>query len=351
MLATGLCDRLGIRVPILNAGFGAGAPAELAAAVSNAGGCGVIGSAGLPLAAIREEIHRARDLTTEPFGVNVIIAAMAEPQWASAVERRIQCCFDERVPVLVLFWGDPAPFVEPARAAGTAVLVQVGSVDEARRAAAAGVDAVVAQGSEAGGHVRGRTPIWELLPACVEAIAPVPVVASGGIADGATLARALSAGAQAVSLGTAFLAAAEADLHPEYRRRVLAATAADTVLTDDLYDVGWAGAPHRTLRNKTFAEWDAAGRPRSGARPGEGTTVGHLGAPIDADVVRYAPIVVTSDFDGDVDRAPLWAGESVDMVRDVRPAAEIVAALVEEAEAVLSRHHGSSTTPVPPKRQ
>jgi nitronate monooxygenase/enoyl-[acyl-carrier protein] reductase II len=345
VLVTGLCERLGIRVPILNAGFGAGAPAKLAAAVSKAGGCGVIGSAGLPLAAIRDEIHRARELTTHPFGVNVIIAALADRQWAPAVERRIQCCCDERVPVVVLFWGDPAPFVDAAHAAGTALLVQVGSVDEARRAAAAGVDAVIAQGSEAGGHVRGSTSIWELLPACVEAIAPVPVVASGGIADGATLAGALSAGAQAVSLGTAFLAAAEADLHPEYRRRVLAATAADTILTDDLYDVGWADAPHRTLRNATFAEWDAAGRPPSGRRPGEGTTIGRLGAPIDADVVRYAPILATTDFDGDVDHAPLWAGESVDMVHEVRPAAEIVAALVEEAEAVLARSQRGERRP------
>ena len=194
---------------------------------------------------------------------------------------------------------------------------------------------MIAQGSEAGGHVRGHTSIWEFLPACVDAVAPVPVIASGGIADGATVARALQAGAQGVSLGTAFLAAEEADVHPEYRQRVIAATACDTVYTEDLFDVGWSDVPHRALRGKTFDEWDAAGRPGSGRRPGEGTTIGHLGAPINVDVPRYAPIMTTTSFDGDVGYAPLWAGESVSMVRAVRPAADIVRRLAQDAAAVL----------------
>ena len=119
VLSTPLCEVLGIDLPIFNVGFGAGAPAGLAAAVSNAGGCGVIGSGSLPLNAVRGEIHRLREMTGRPFGINVIIAGLADPDWAPSIERRIEMCFEERVPVLVVFWGDPAAFVEPARAAGT----------------------------------------------------------------------------------------------------------------------------------------------------------------------------------------------------------------------------------------
>jgi NAD(P)H-dependent flavin oxidoreductase YrpB (nitropropane dioxygenase family) len=193
---TRLCKGLGIELPIFNVGFGAGARAELAAAVSNAGGCGVLGCGSLPVAALRSEIDRLRRLTERTFGVNVIIAGLADRDGAPAIEQRIELCLEERVPVLVLFWGDPAPFVEAARAAGTKLFVQVGSLDEARHAAAVVVDAVIAQGSEAGGHVRGHTSIWELLPACVDAVAPLPVIASGAIADGATVAQALTAGAR-----------------------------------------------------------------------------------------------------------------------------------------------------------
>jgi nitronate monooxygenase/enoyl-[acyl-carrier protein] reductase II len=331
---TPLCDELGIEVPILNVGFGGGAPARLAAAVSNAGGCGVIGTGGLPAAALRPEIIRRRGLTDRPFGVNVIIAgmSMSDLTWSRTIEQQIDVCLDERVPLLVLFWGDPAPFVERAHAAGTKVFLQVGTVEEARSAQQRGVDAVIAQGVEAGGHVKGRTPIWELLPACVDAVGPTPVLASGGIGDGAGLARALAAGAQGVSLGTVFLGAEEADIHAEYRHRVIDAGPGDTVYTEDLFDINWPNAPHRALRAKTYDEWDAAGRPPPGHRPGEGSTIGRLTAPIDAAVPRYAALMATSGFEGDVAYAPLWAGETVGMVRQVEPAAAIVRRLVREAE-------------------
>lgn len=332
---TALCDLLGIEVPILNVGFGDGAPAALAAAVSNAGGCGVIGSAALSPRVLRAEVSRARELTERPFGVNVILAGLDYPGWAELVPQQIEVCLVEAVSVLVLFWGDPAPFVEPAHAVGIKVLVQVGSVGEARAAAAAGVDAVIAQGVEAGGHVRGRTSIWDVLPACVAAIDPVPVLAAGGIGDGATVARALAAGAQGVSLGTAFLAAEEANIHPAYRRRVLDAIASDTVFTEDLFDVGWPDAPHRALRGKTFDEWDRSGRPPRGERPGEGTAIGRLGPPTNSVVMRYSPFMATATFEGDVDAAPLWAGQSVESIRVVEPAADIVQRLVREADAHL----------------
>jgi nitronate monooxygenase len=215
------------------------------------------------------------------------------------------------------------------------VLIQVGSVEEAEAAAEAeaGVDAVIAQGVEAGGHVRGTTSIWELLPAAVARVAPLPVLASGAIGDGAGLARALRLGAAGVSLGTRFVASDEANVHIDFKRRIVAANATDTVYTPDLYDVWWPGAPHRTLRNKTYEEWEAAGRPPSGSRPGEGEPIGryHLSSGRVVEWPRYAVGMANSDFEADVEYAPLWAGESCSVVNDIKPAAEIVADLVREA--------------------
>jgi len=192
-------------------------------------------------------------------------------------------------------------------------------------------------GIEAGGHVRGTSSIWDLLPATVAAVAPAPVLASGGIGDGAGLARALRLGAQGVSLGTRFVASEEADVHPAYKERIVASTAEDTVYTADLYNVGWPDAPHRTLRNRTYVEWDAAGRPAPGERPGEGTSIGlrKYSWTNARDWPRYATGMATSAFDGDLDYAPLWAGESCSVINDIKPAALIVRELAEDAAAAL----------------
>ena len=153
--------------------------------------------------------------------------------------------------------------------------------------------------------------VRELLPRVVAAVAPLLVLAAGGIGDGAGVARALRAGAQGVSLGTRFVASDEAWAHPEHKRRIVASTAADTVY-GELFDVWWPGAPHRVLRTRLVAEWEAAGRPPPGQRPGEGTPIGTLvrssGERIDWP--RYAVGVAGPDFDGDIEDAPLWAGES-----------------------------------------
>lgn len=338
-LRTRLCEELGIDYPIFSVGFGAGAGPELAAAVSNAGGCGVLGG-GMPAAELRRRIAATRELTGRPFGVNVIVADLEDPQ-APEEDRaftleQIATAIEERPAVLVLFWGDPAPFVEDAHANGVRVLVQVGSVAEAEAAAAAGVDAVIVQGIEAGGHVRGTTSIWDLLPAAVEALAPLPVLASGGIGDGAGLARALALGAQGVSLGTRFVASDEAEIHPVHKRRVVESRAEDTVHTG-LFDAWWPDAAHRTLRNRTYDEWIAAGCPPPGERPGEGTSIGtrRLATGELQDWPRYAVGLVPPSFDGDLDRVPLLVGESCAAVDAIEPAARIVERLARDAGAAL----------------
>jgi len=339
-LHTPLCDELGLEYPIFSVGFGISAGPELVSAVSGSGGCGVLGASGTPPEEIERRIARVRELTDRPFGVNIIIAELELPgssdEDRAFVEAEIAAAVDARVPVLVLFWGDPGPFVEEAHRNGVKVMVQVGSVSEAEAAAAGGVDAVIAQGIEAGGHIRGTTSIWELLPATVEAVKPLPVLASGGIGDGEGLARALRLGAQGVSLGTRFVASEEAWIHPVYKQRVVDSSAGDTFY-GELFDVWWPDAPHRVLRkNKTFEEWDAAGRPASGERPGEGTSIGTNPRPWrDTEWPRYAAGMVTPDFDGDPEYAPMWAGESCGVVNDIKPAAVIVRELARDAEAAL----------------
>jgi NAD(P)H-dependent flavin oxidoreductase YrpB (nitropropane dioxygenase family) len=307
------------------------------AAVSNAGGLGVLGATGAAPEEVRRRAARVRELTARPFGVNFIIAGADSAEDIEFIRAEVAAAAEDAA-VVVLFWGDPGPYVEAGHRGGALVAVLVGSGAEAGAAATAGVDAVIAQGVEAGGHVRGTTSVWALLPEVVAAVAPLPVLASGGIGDGAGVARALRAGAQGVSLGTRFVASDEAWAHPEYKRRITASTAADTFYSE-LFDVWWPDAPHRVLRTRLVEEWEAAGRPPPGRRPGEGTPIGTM-VSISGhrrDWPRYAVGVAGPDFDGDIEDAPLWAGQSCTVVTDIKPAALIVCDLVADAEAALGQ--------------
>jgi NAD(P)H-dependent flavin oxidoreductase YrpB (nitropropane dioxygenase family) len=336
MPRTPLCAELGIEHPILSVGFAAGAGPELAAAVSNAGGLGVLGASGMPPDFLRERVERTRQLTDRPFGANLIVAH-DDPDDLEALLQQ-HALVAAGTPLVVLFAGDPTPFVEPAHAGGARIGIQVGSPDEAERAAEAGVDFVIAQGIESGGHIAARTSLLVNLPTIVDAVAPLPVVASGGIADGRGIAAALILGAQGVSLGTRFVASDEAFVPEEYKRRVVEAAAEDAFYSEDLYDVGWPGMPHRALKRRTFADWDAAGRPPSGRRPHEGEPIGAHRAPYrEGDIPRYASFMLTPWFDGDPELGPMWAGESAALVHDVLPAGEIVRRLAREADEALAR--------------
>jgi nitronate monooxygenase len=211
----------------------------------------------------------------------------------------------------------------------------VGSAADAKRAVDCGVDIIVAQGWEAGGHVRGMVATMPLIPAVVDAVSPVPVVAAGGIADGRGLAAALALGAAGVWIGTRFLASQEATIHPRYRERLFQACETDTVYLENLFDVRWPNAPHRTLRNRTVEAWEAAGRPPSGSRPGEGDVIAtsHLAGPI----VRYQSYTPGADAEGDIDALSLWAGQGVGLVSKLQPAGEIVREISDEAESVIRR--------------
>jgi nitronate monooxygenase len=210
-MKTKLCQMLGIEHPIIAAPMGPDLTGpDLVAAVSNAGGLGILQAQFRSPPVFRREIRRVRALTAKPFGVNLLLHF--------PVEDRVAICLEERVPVLSLFWGDPTPYVGRAHAAGVKVFHQVGSVANARRAAAAGVDVIIAQGVEAGGHVAGEVSTLALVPRVVDAVAPRPVVAAGGIADARGVVAVLALGAQAAMLGTRFLASAESRAHPPTNR-------------------------------------------------------------------------------------------------------------------------------------
>jgi NAD(P)H-dependent flavin oxidoreductase YrpB (nitropropane dioxygenase family) len=326
-MQTRFCERVGVELPIIQAPMGGAVGPALAAAVSNAGGLGMLVLWRADLENVRRQIRETRALTSKPFGVNLNLEF---PQ-----QERLEVCLEERVPVISFFWRDPSALVQRAKAAGATVLHTVGSAVDARRAVDAGVDIVVAQGWEAGGHVRGTVASLPLIPTVVDAVSPTPVIAAGGISDGRGLAAVLALGAAGAWIGTRFLASEEATIHPRYRELLLKATENDTVFAEELFDIRWPKAPHRVLRNKTVEAWEAAGRPVSGKRPGEGEVIAT--SKTSGPVVRYQSYTPGPDAEGDIDALSLWAGQSVGLVSRVQPAAEIVREIAEEAASVLRR--------------
>lgn len=327
MLRTDLCDRLGIDLPILAAPMGPDLTGpDLVAAVSGAGGLGILQAQLHPPDALREQIRRVRSLTDRPFGVNFILHFPHEAG--------VAVCLEERVPVLHTFWGDPAPLVERVHAAGVTLLHQTGTVRGARAAVEAGVDAIVAQGVEAGGHVEGEVSTLVLVPCVVDAVAPVPVIAAGGIADGRGIVAALALGAQAVAMGTRFLATREAEAHERYKARLLEAGEEDTLRTV-LFDREWPDAPVRTLRTPFVERWLG----REGERRDERlsdligeTVIGGQRVPIH----RFTGIPPSGRATGEIDAMDFAMGQGVGLVRDVPGAGDLVRMLAAQAEGLVT---------------
>ncbi|MDX6675204.1 MAG: nitronate monooxygenase [Solirubrobacteraceae bacterium] len=296
-------DLVGCRVPIQCASLGGPiGTAPLAAAVSEAGALGMIANPS-SAAEVEQLVQDARARTAQPIGIGFLIPFVA----ADAVEAAAAS-----VPVVEFFYGDPdRDLVSLASADGASVGWQTGSDTEARAAAAAGCDYVIAQGIEAGGHVRGTHHLDDVLAETLAAV-DVPVVAAGGVGTAERVSALLAAGAAAVRVGTRFVAAQEADAHPDYVARLLAASSQDTVLTE-IFANGWPDAPHRVLRSAAAA-----------AEAFDGAVVGLVG---DSEIGVFSPRPATRDVRGEIAAMALYAGESVDHVTRIQPAAEIVAEL------------------------
>lgn len=324
--ATAATSMLGIRIPLLQAPVGSAASAELAAAVSEAGALGMLALSWLEVSEIRRMLRAAAQLTSQPFAVNLVL------EWD--MRERLEVCLEEGVRLVSFFWGDPAPCVPIVHATGGIVLQTVGSVAEAQRAVAAGVDVLVAQGAEAGGHVRGNVSTMVLVPSIIDVVGEsVPVIAAGGIADGRGLAAALMLGAAGAMIGTRFLLAEEADVHPVYAEALCRATAEEAIYTT-VFEEGWPNAPHRALTNSTMRQWEAAGSPAKGARPGEGGTVAwRAGKPL----LRYSDAIPTRSTDGAVEQLAMYAGQSVGLVQRRESAAAIVETIHRQTLEILAR--------------
>ncbi|HEY2387459.1 MAG TPA: nitronate monooxygenase [Candidatus Binatia bacterium] len=314
-MRTDFTELVGVTAPIQLAGMPGVATPDLVAAVANAGGLGMLGAPMLAPEVLAATLAEVRSRTAGVFGVNFLMPFL-DPACVPVAARHSR--------VVEFFYGEPdAALVAAVHAGGALASWQVGSVEEAVAAERAGCDLVVAQGTEAGGHVRGATSLLPLLSAVVGAVR-VPVIAAGGIATGRDLAAALASGAAGARMGTRFVAAAESGAHPDYVRALLAASPADTCLTEAFSDM-WPNAPHRVLRSAVDAA-QALPDGEIGSLQLGGRTL---------PVRRFSVLVPTTTTTGRVDAMALYAGESVGAVTAVRPAADIVAEIVAGAERLL----------------
>ena len=317
MLSTSFTTLVGCEVPLQQAGMGGVATPALAAAVAEAGGLGMIGGVMVPPPALAAMLDGIGQPARGAVGVNFLMPFLDR----AAVEVAAS-----RARVVEFFYAPPdASLVALVHAGGALAAWQVGSVAEGVAAVRAGCDFIVAQGTEAGGHVRGQTALLPLLAELLDAV-DVPVVAAGGIGTARTMAAALAAGAAAVRVGTRFVASREADVHPDYVAALIAASAADTVLTE-AFSVMWPNAPHRVLRSSVAAAEactvDVVGETEQGG--------------VRMPIPRFAVPCPNATTTGNVAAMALYAGESVGAVRGIVPAAEIVRELASGAERLLRR--------------
>ena len=323
MLKTRFTELVGCSVPLQQAPMGGLATPELAGAVADAGGLGMVGATGWPAPDLKARLDKLRRPTPGAYGANFIVDLVDRQTFRECLQ-----IASERVRVVDFFFGWPdASLVNAVHAGGALVSWQIGTPEEALAAADAGCDLIVAQGIEAGGHIRSRIGLLALLTQVLASI-KVPVLAAGGIGSGRAMAAVLAAGAAGVRVGTRFIAASESEAHPAYVQALIAAGANDTILTER-FAGGWP-VPHRVLRSCLEA-----------AEAFDGDVVGERVHPLHGTKIKIArfqgDLTVTKRFTGAIEAMPLWAGESVGGIKRVQPAGEIVHELADEAEHLL-RH-------------
>ena len=322
------CDLLGCKIPLVLAGMGGVARSDLVAAVTGAGGFGFLGVVREPPELIEREVTRLRECGHGRFGVNIIPAA-TDP---ALLEQQVSTLIELAVPVVCTFWTLDEQVTKRLRDAGIRVVHQVGSVDEAIEAARSGVEIVIAQGREAGGHVRGVRPIRDLLPEVVEAV-NIPVLAAGGMATGGDLVTAMALGASGIVLGTALMATEESFAHAYHKQRLLAAEAGDTVLTSSFH-VNWPpNAPVRVLKSAVTS--GGRGDPHA---PGRTIIGDEQGRPI----YLFSTDSPLRSMTGDFESMALYAGTGIGRITAITGAAERLAQIIAEAEDLLAIDLGTA---------
>lgn len=307
MFRTPICDILGIQYPIIQGGMAWVATAELAAAVSEAGGLGIIGAGNAPADFVRNEIRKVKKLTSKPFGVNIMLLS-------PFVEDVIEAVYEERVPVITTGAGNPGKYIPRFKEIGTKVIPVVPAVALAKKMEQEGVDAVIAEGTESGGHV-GELTTMALVPQVVDAVS-IPVIAAGGIADGRGVISALALGAKGVQLGTIFVCAQECIAHDNYKNAIIKAGDRGTVVTGRA-----TGHPVRIMKNKLAREFEKLEKNNAAAEEYDKLGVGRLKAAV---------------IDGDADFGSVMAGQISGLVKEIKPAKAIIEDIMREADAVLN---------------
>lgn len=308
LIRTALCDLLNIEYPILQGGMAWVATAELAAAVSNGGGLGIIGSGAAPLDWLKEQLYRARQLTNKPFGVNVMLRS-------PYVDEIMELLQSQPVAVVTTGAGNPGKYVPPLKRVGTKVIPVVSSVALAKRLIRSGVDALIAEGMESGGHI-GESSTMALVPQVVNAV-DIPVIAAGGVYDGRGFIAALSLGAVGVQMGTRFICATECTVHPKVKEAVIKSKDRDTAVSGAA-----TGHPVRALRNKLTRKYEEMEKNNAPTEEIEKLGVGSL---------RRAMV------EGDVVTGTVMSGQVCAMVQQVQPAKEIILDVINSAVEVLAQ--------------
>ena len=312
-----------LKYPILQAPTATVAGADVTVAVSNAGGLGAIGLTWTPPEPARATVAKIKGATSRSFVVNYVLTF--EPA-------SLPAALEAGAPVIQFSWGMPSKeLVSTVRKSGAKLGIQVTSAGAARQAIDLGADYLVCQGIEAGGHVQAHRPLMDALREVHAEAGQAPVVASGGIGNGEGVRAVLMAGASGAMLGTRFVATVESTAHAKYKEALVGANADDTVLTV-CFDGGWTNAPHRVLRNPTFTNWESAACPPVGRRPGEGDVVATR-AP-DRKLLRYSTAAPSFGSEGNVTDLALYAGRSVQVIRDIPHAGELVSRLWRECISV-----------------
>jgi enoyl-[acyl-carrier protein] reductase II len=308
MIRTVLCDLLGIEHPIVQGGMAWTATAELVAAVSEAGGLGILGGGNAPPDFVRAQVRETRARTRKPFGVNIAI-------FSPYVDDIVKVCIGEKVPVVATGAGSPGPWMAQLKEAGIKIMPVVASVALAKRLERMGADLLVAEGTESGGHI-GDVATLPLIPQIVDAVS-VPVVAAGGIADGRGLAAALALGAAGVQMGTRFICAEECIAHPNYKQKIIKAGDRATITTGHSL-----GHPVRAIKNPMTRKFAAMEKHGISEEDLIELGTGKLRLAVE---------------EGDMAWGSVMAGQISGLIRDVLPAAEIIRRMVMEAEVILSQ--------------
>ena len=300
---------------------------ELVAAVANAGGLGLLRAPDWESPDyVKELIRKTRKLTDKPFGVGVVLAFPHK--------ENVKAILEEKVAVLQLYWGECSKeLVIEAHNAGVKVVPQVGSLEEAKKAINVGVDAIIVQGREAGGHVIGQEGLISLLPRVVDLVGDhgIPVIAAGGIVDARGYVAALALGAKGICMGTRFLATHESYAHPTYKRKLIEYD--KTEYTDVFGRARWPGAPHRVLQTPFFCDWKCLNAQENETnQPIIGRTIIHG---VEREIRRFAGTVPNPTTTGDIESMVMYAGQSVGLIKEILPAGQVVKKLVEAAQLLI----------------